>query len=336
MIINNGQLIKSPAAPNSKGGTELLAERLFADIDPKLMDNFQIIFSRAELSDLDPTKIRILYLHDLPNDPASEKLLKNNGHEKFHKIIFVSNWQMQAYLNYYQIPWSKCDVLLNSITPIEDHEKPDPKERLNIIYTPTPHRGLDILVPVFEKLTEKWDNIHLDVYSSFKLYGWDDRDKQHEKTFEKLKSLPAATYHGSVPNDEVREAIKQSHIFAYPSIWMETSCMCLMEAMSGGLVCVHPNFGALYETGANYTFMYQWQESLHQHANLFYTCMDSAIENVMKSSDDMKLHLTMQKVYTQLFYNWNSRKEHWHQLLTVLNNSIKDRGFPEARFIYKV
>jgi len=335
MIINNGTLTKSPAAPNSKGGTELLAEKLFNDIDKELLNNFQIIFSRADITDLDQTKIRILYLHDLPNDPASEKLLANNGHEKFHKIIFVSNWQMQAYLNYYNIPWSKCDVLLNSIYPIEEHTKPDPKEKVNIIYTPTPHRGLDILVPVFEKLSEKWDNIHLDVYSSFKLYGWDDRDKQHERTFNKLKELPNATYHGSVSNDEVREALKQSHIFAYPSIWMETSCMCLMEAMSAGLICVHPNYGALYETGSNYTFMYQWQESAHQHANLFYTCMDNAIENVIQDTEDMKLHINMQRVYTQLFYNWNSRKEHWKQLLTVLNNSIKDRGFPEPKFIYR-
>lgn len=335
MIINNGQLIKSAAAPNSKGGTELLAERLFEAIDPSLLDNFQIVFSRAEISDLDPSKIRLLYLHDLPDDPASKKLLNNNGHEKFHKIIFVSHWQMQNYIAAYNIPWSKCIVMHNSIVPIEEHDKLEGK--INLIYTPTPHRGLEILVPVYEKLSEKWgDKVHLDVYSSFKIYGWDERDKPYQHLYDKLDKLEHATYHGSVSNDEVREAIKKAHIFAYPSIWLETSCMCLMEAMSGGLICVHPNFGALYETAANYTFMYQWQENLNAHANLFYTCLDNAIATVESHTEDLALHLNMQRVYAQMFYSWNSRKSHWEQFLTSLAADIKDRGFPEDKFIYRV
>lgn len=335
MIINNGQLIKSAAAPNSKGGTELLAERLFEAIDPSLLDNFQIVFSRAEISDLDSSKIRLLYLHDLPDDPASKKLLTNNGHERFHKIIFVSHWQMQNYIAAYHIPWSKCIVMHNSIVPIEEHDKLNGK--INLIYTPTPHRGLEILVPVYEKLSEKWgDKVHLDVYSSFKIYGWDERDKPYQRLYDKLNELENATYHGSVSNDEVREAIKKAHIFAYPSIWLETSCMCLMEAMSGGLICVHPNFGALYETAANYTFMYQWQEEINAHANLFYTCLDNAIATVESHTEDLALHLNMQRVYAQMFYSWNSRKNHWEQFLTSLAADIKDRGFPEAKFIYRV
>jgi hypothetical protein len=39
------------------------------------------------------------------------------------------------------------------------------KERIKLIYHTTPHRGLQILVPVFEKLCEWHDDIELDVFS---------------------------------------------------------------------------------------------------------------------------------------------------------------------------
>jgi hypothetical protein len=55
-----------------------------------------------KLFDIDETKIRILWQHDLPGDPESEHL-KNGGHDRFHKIVFVSNWQMQQYINHYMV-----------------------------------------------------------------------------------------------------------------------------------------------------------------------------------------------------------------------------------------
>ena len=85
---------------NAKGGTELMMERLHASVDKELLDQCQIIPSRVR--DLDESKIRILWQHDLPGDPESEHL-KNGGHSRFHKIVFVSNWQMQAYINHYNI-----------------------------------------------------------------------------------------------------------------------------------------------------------------------------------------------------------------------------------------
>ena len=157
---------------NSKGGTELMIEGLSSRLDPELLTNFQIIPSRVR--EIDDSKIRVYWLHDLPGDPESGHL-KNGGHSKFHLLVFVSNWQMQQYISYYRIPWSKCFVIENAITPIEDELISKPSEKINLIYHTTPHRGLEILIPVFEKLSEKYDNIHLDVYSSFKIYGWETR-----------------------------------------------------------------------------------------------------------------------------------------------------------------
>ena len=143
---------------------------------------------------------------------------------------------MQQFVGVYGIPWSKCKVISNGIVPFEEHIKP--KDKLRIIYTPTPHRGLSILVGVFDQLCKKYDYIELEVFSSFNLYGWGERDKEFESLYDFCRNHPKINYHGTVPNNEIREALKRSHIFAYPSIYNETFSICLAEAMSAGPVRV--------------------------------------------------------------------------------------------------
>lgn len=321
--------VNDEVSAKAMGGTELMGSRLESSIDPELLSNFQIIRSRVR--DLDETKVRILWLHDLPGDPESQHLA-NGGWKKFHKLVFVSNWQMQAYINYYNIPWSHCVVMGNAITPIEYHEKPT--DVIRLAYWSTPHRGLNILVPVFTKLAEKYDNIELDVYSSFKLYGWEERDKPFEELFEACRNHPKINYHGTVSNDELREGLKQSHIFAYPSTWVETSCLCLMEAMSAGLLCVHPNLGALYETGANWTSMYQFIEDPNDHAAHFYKHLDDAITYL--NNESIQSRIASQKGYADVFYNWDIRAHQWAALLQSLVNEPREIPKEEAVFQYNV
>ena len=333
MQILNGKFIRSEMNKNARGGTEIIAEGLAARVDPTLLQEVQIITSRVE-EPLDETKIRIYHLQDLPGDPASDHL-KNGGWNKFHKLVFASNWQMQGYINHYGIPWSKCTVIQNCIDPVEHHDKPN-DGTLRLAYWSTPHRGLNILVPVFSKLCEKYDNIELDVYSSFKLYGWEQRDEQYEALFEACRNHPKINYRGTVENDVLRDNLLKTHILAYPSIWQETSCITLMEAMSAGLVCVHPNLGALHETAAGWTHMYQWNEDVNAHAHTFYAILDNLIETYWDHNVQTKA--ASGRMYANLFYNWQYRKLQWEALSQSLLQ--EPRALPNtsnsSEFVYRV
>lgn len=258
-------VVKNEVDKNAMGGTELMKYALAKNLDPAILDKFQIIPSRVR--EIEKGKIPILWLHDLPGDPESAHL-KDGGWEKFEKIVCVSHWQRQQYQNFFGIPSSKMHVLQNAIIPIEENEKSDPEECVNIIYHTTPHRGLELLVPIMEFIEKqlpdkKW---HLDVYSSFKIYGWDQRDEQYQPLFDKIKEHPNMTYHGYKPNEEVKEALKKAHIFCLPSIWQETSCIAMIEAMSAGCICVHSSLGALPETTANWSLQYDFSEDMNEHA----------------------------------------------------------------------
>jgi glycosyltransferase involved in cell wall biosynthesis len=207
----------------------------------------------------------------------------------------------------------------------------------NLIYHTTPHRGLELLVPVFERLVDNYpDKVHLDVYSSFGVYGWSQRDEPYKPLFKRIEEHPAMTYHKSVPNDVVREALaKKAHCFAYPSIWPETSCISLMEAMSAGLLCVHPNFAALPETAANWTLMYNMNEQPNQHAVTLYSMLATTVENHF-NNDKMNLYKRAenQSAYSDTFYNWEIRKYQWKSFLDNLRKQPKEMPKSTVEFVF--
>jgi len=309
---------------NSFGGTERMMEQLYRDLPSDLLDKYQIIPSRVR--ELKEDKHRVLYLHDLAHDPEAKRAVdREGGWARFHRLVFVSHWQRNQFLNIYpNIPWSRTAVIQNSIIPIDLKEKPT--DKINLIYHTTPHRGLKILLPVFSKLREKHPNIHLDVYSSFAIYGWGERDEtdaDSKAAIDLAKSTEGVTYHGFKPNDEVRTALQDAHIFAYPSIWPETSCIALIEAMSAGCICVHPDFAALPETSANWTYMYAWHEDIQRHAQQFYSALDVAIgvaQEQIQTESFYTSQLMAQKNYVDLFNNWNTKKHHWQAFLKSFAN----------------
>lgn len=315
-MFDNMPIATDELSKNAMGGTEMMKYGLQDRIDSKLLDHFHITASRYR-GPLDG-KIELYWLHDLPGDPESQHLA-NGGWNKFEKLIFVSNWQFQQYQAFYGLPWYKSIILQNSIEPIEPKEKS--KDKFKIIYNTTPHRGLEILVPVFIKLCERYDNIELEVFSSFKAYGWEERDKPYQELFQLCKDHPKINYHGYQPNEVVRNALAEAHIQAYPSIWLETSCMALMEAMSAGCLCIHPNYGALYETAANWTWMYQWTQDKRDHANTMYNHLASAIDNYW--TEGVQTRLGGQKSYADVFYGWQYRTHQWTGLLSSI---LQDKG----------
>jgi glycosyltransferase involved in cell wall biosynthesis len=302
----------------AKGGTEQMQERLYGTLERALLEKFQIWFSRFDMAQFDPGKIQILYCHDLPGDPMYDETLSIDGRKKFLKICFVSNWQMQLFINHYRLDWSQCFVLPNAIEPIEDITFPKDLDGGNVklIYHTTPHRGLEILAHVFGEISRKYP-VTLDIFSSFSVYGQAQRDLDYGQLFDYLRQHPKVQFHGGQPNSAVRNALISSHIFAYPSIWPETSCIALMEAMSAGNIAVHPNFAALFETAANNTVMYQMQDNTHDHACIFQDSLENTIQSFLDG--DNTPHLSIEaRDYANKHHNWGKVANIWRNFLSSM------------------
>jgi len=320
----------------SFGGTELTKRSISNFISKEVSDEFQIIASRVR--DLNEEKIRVYWIHDLAEDPELSHLMNDTSKSRFHKFVFVSNWQLQEFVTKLKfVRDEKVCVIENPIEPIEDHVKTF--ETINLIYFSTPQRGLHLLVPVFEQLAKKYHNIHLHVFSSFKIYGWEEQDKKFEPLYDRIRAHPQMTYHGFADHSTVQKYLKQSHILAYPSIWSETSCRVLIESMSAKLFCVHPNYAALPDTSGGLTFMYQYHDDSQKHAQMFYSCLDAAIQNV--SREEVQNFLRFQKNYADLRFNINKVSTQWNDMLQELlikypNVESRKISNSNQKFQYKV
>lgn len=310
------------------GGTEIIKYELQNKLPQELLSKFQIICDR--IISIDETKIRLFWIHNTFNQ-VDYTHLKDDGWRKFHRMIFISHHQMEEFVREYNIPYSHCVIMKHALEPVKSQKKPT--DRISLIYTSIPHRGLDILANVFEKLCEEYDNIELKVYSSYEIYGLKDNQLKYEKMhlYQRMEKHPNIKNIGYVSNEELKKSLASSHIFSYPSTYRETFCLALLEAMSAGLLCVHPNYACLPETASNWTMMYDYHEDKSIHEQIFYEHLKKAINIV--NTKNVQRKLKYQREYVNYFYNWEKRTQEWIDLLKSLEH-LNPKIKQQANFSY--
>lgn len=349
--MDNYDLMETNEISNSKaaGGTELYMRFLYNGKIPRhLLEQVQIIPSRLRV--LKEDKIRVWVEQNLPNDPESMRLADKEINNKLHKTVFISNWQYQSFMTAPTtlLPYSTKSCIIEGgihcIEPISSAPglpvKKNADDVVNISYHTTPHRGLELLVPVFLQLASEDKNIHLHVHSSFKIYGWDARDQQYENLFKICKEHPQITYHGYTKHEDlIKKLSDEYHIFAYPNIWPETMCRALLEAMYYGLVCVHPDLAALPDvSGSLNKYMYNSTFDHQEHANIHYSRLKAAIQDVRNKGQDHLNRLEFIRKYTQSRYGTDVVYDKWINLLEDLNSrypTVESRSFPKNYFVYR-
>lgn len=202
-------------------------------------------------------------MHDVRcHESLFGKILPNHGIPLFlnnisriNKIIFVSEWQKNNFLNILQqlnyknnIPESKIYVIPNGISVQYfkniEYEK---KDNLRFIYHSDPSRGLLKLINILIKLKNIHSEVKLDIYFSH---------ISDIKIKEMINKYDFITFHGKLPNNEIIEELKKTGIWIYPNVNMhETFCIAALEAMAAGNVILGLNdygSGELIKKSGNY------------------------------------------------------------------------------------
>lgn len=290
------------------GGTESMLQALHARLDPDLLSRFQIIPARVRR--LDPGRLPILWLHNKPCREEASFLELSANRAAFAGIVCVSHYQAMLYHMLPGVPYGEMTVLQNAIEPFGSYRARH-VERVRLIYHSAPDRGLEILVPVFEHLAARHPDIELDIFSSFSLYGWSERDEPYRPLFERCLAHPRIRYHGAQPNATVRLALGECDIFAYPNLEPETSCIAAIEAMAAGCLTVCAAYGGLPETCANFARLYPFTEDRQEHANRFAMVLDDAIRTVRLRSAEDEHARAWQVEYFNRVYSWDRRAREW-------------------------
>ena len=306
-----------------KGGTELQFDYLSKYVKKDLLDQVQICTSIPEKITIDPNKVNILWQknsYDQPN--LSSWFQDSSNHHKYDWYVFNSHWNCEKFRMFFNLPTEKCLVLKNGIDNIEVTTPYNEGEKIKIIHHNTPWRGLSVLLGAMQLV--KNPLINLDVYSSTEVYGKDfynENDKYYKTLYEQADFLPNVNYIGYKSNTYIKQNLKNYHMYVYPSIWEETSCISLIESMAAGLYCIVTNFGALYETGAEFPIYVPYNKNYKQLAVKFATAIDTAAQTLHQKS--IQDHLKLQIQYTNKAYNWTKQGLAWSLFLEGAINAKK-------------
>ena len=298
-----------------RGGTELQFEYLRKYVDSKLLEQVQICTSVPEKIPLHPTKMNILWQKNSYDQPNLALWFKDkSNHHKYDWYVFNSHWNFEKFRMVFDLPTEKCLVIKNGIDNIQQRDLSKPIEKVKLIFHPTPWRGLNVMLATMQHI--KNPNIELDVYSSCEVYGQsfkEANDKYYQELYEQAKQLPNVNYIGYKPNEYIKENLHKYHIFAYPNIWEETFCISALEAMAAGCYVITTNFGALYETCAEFSSYIPYQKNYLNLANNFAYAIEAAASRL--NSEGVKKHLQFQIDYVNQYYNWNKQGNAWTRFL---------------------
>jgi UDP-glucose:(glucosyl)LPS alpha-1,2-glucosyltransferase len=304
-----------------QGGTELQHGFLEKYADKKLLDQVQITTSVPEKIPLHLTKPNILWQKNSHDQPNIYPWFKDkSNHNKYDWYVFNSHWNYEKFRYSFDIPTERCIVIKNgcvSFPKRKPYKKGDP---IKLIFHPTPWRGLNVLLAAMQLI--KNPLVKLDVYSSTQVYGDSFKEANDHKwapLYKQASELPNVNYIGYKPNSYILENLNNYHIFAYPNIWEETSCISAIEAMSAGLYCIMTNYGALFETCAEWPVYVQYSDNYKRLAEAFAYAIDSLTSFLHE--EGCQNHLQSQANFYKKFYDWQGRKEDWTNFLTGALNA---------------
>ena len=307
---------------NPRGGTELQYEFLERYVDRKLLDQVQICTSVPGKVPLHPDKVNILWQKNSYDQPNIYPWFQDkSNHNKYDWYVFNSHWNLENFRKHFDLPGEKCVVIKNGVVPITPNKPYKEGEPIKLIFHPTPWRGLNVILAAMQLV--KNPLITLDVYSSTEVYGdafKQANDSAYVTLYEQAKSLPNVNYIGYKPNEYILENLKNYHLFAYPCIWEETFCISALEAMAAGLYVITTNYGALYETCAEFAAYVPYEKSYDALARKFAYAIEHAASNLHQ--EPLREHLDFQIKYVNRNYNWNKQGQMW---TTFLQGAISAR-----------
>jgi glycosyltransferase involved in cell wall biosynthesis len=306
-----------------RGATELQMEMLQKYVSKDILDQVQICTSIPGKVPLDPNKLNILWQKNAYNQPNLQEFFRNKDrHKEYDWYVFNSHWNYEKFRYYFDIPTERSVVIKNGLDFFPKrkiYKKGDP---IKIIHHCTPWRGLNVLLLAMQDIKDP--NITLDVYSSSKVYGSefsDDNDKDFYPLYEQAKQLPNVNYIGYKPHEYIKEVMPNYDMFVYPSIFEETSCVSALEALASGVHVITNNFGALYETCAEWPVYISYSTNYEQMAQDTAVAIKTAANYLHE--DFIQDHLDDQQKFYKKFYHWNKKKFEWTTFLKGALNEKK-------------
>ena len=299
------------------GGSENQLRLLLKHLPDNNFKDINLILNNTNHDLIEKNKINILWMQHFVNQEEAKNLNDKDYVNKLDYLVFNSHWNFEKYQYQFKIPENKSLVIRNAIEKISFHKKP--KDKINLIYHTTPWRGLIHLLKIFKNLNLK--NVELNICSSTLIYGkkFDNvLGKKYQNIFEECKNTKNVNYFGFVNNEKIIEILKKTHIYSFPSVWPETSCISAIEAMAAGCEVVTTNLGALFETCSPFGKFVSFDSNFDNLEKKYSKKLLDSIENFWSEKNQELLKLQYETINNT--YSWDARSLEWKFLFDEARN----------------
>lgn len=292
-LAKQGHAVKvySGAEPGLFGG---VLYRPFSAWDPSEPVDLFVSSRRPDVFDLEiNAKRTALWCHD----HSYPGMMTEQRAAKIDDIVVLSEWERDRFARLYPYTEDRLRIIRNGITVFEQDGSPRyahanrsfGRRKPRTVYSSSADRGLDVLLEVWPLIREQVPDAELHVF-----YGWDTFDRVAQ-TSPHLWSLKAGIlslaeqaggedggvfFRGRVGQVELAEEMQQARVLAYPTAFLETSCITAMEARAAGLPIVTSELGGLQESAAGQTLI-AWSDDEDEPVNRLSSYQDAFVDEVV-------------------------------------------------------
>ncbi len=272
------------------------------------------------------TKPLVMWTGHADTQPSIEGLEFTRERRAWNGFAFVSQWQLDEFCRVFWVAREKSRVLRNAISPSFAQLVPqDPwfvrSEPPVLVYTSAPYRGLDVLITAFPAIRAAIRGTRLRVFSN--LGDVSAPGNEYANLQRQCLSTQGVEYMGAIGQAQLASELQQAAALAYPSTFLETSCIAALEAMAAGALVLTTRAGALPETTAGFAKLVEPYEDPAAYARAFATMAIDGLRADERNPQAALARRERQIAFVREHYTWPGRALEWQ---TWLSDIVRQPG----------
>jgi len=174
---------------------------------------------------------------------------------------------------------------------------------------------------MFPTIRKALPKAELRVFSSLAVYRKKEDEDPHRYLYEVARSMPGVHYEGSVAQPALAKAMQNAAALTYPSVFAETSCIGVMEALATGAEVISTAFGAIPETSAGFARLMNLPRENSELINQFSALVVQSIRDTLTNPSGAKERREARLAYARQHLTWGGRAAEWIAMLESLKLS---------------
>ena len=260
----------------------------------------------------------ISWQHQAPTTQWARPFEQLEERDAWSQVVFVSDDQRQAFgrrfgLDGVVIRNAAAPGVIN--TPFEPSCFLDRDEDPVLIYASGPGHGMELLLTSFAALRERLPGARLLICADEGIYQVSSQEDPYSSVYALARALPGVEFTGAMSQDDLGRQYARADILAYPTNFVETSCIVAIEAAVSGCLFAGTDLGALRETMAGYGVFMTYEDSRTHVSKGFPVLVEQAVRAARADPAAYKQRRAEQSAMFRQTHTWARRAEEWEALL---------------------